>query len=35
MASNNKTIKVEQVGSPLRKMMPFLDPVGVPQPQSV
>jgi ketol-acid reductoisomerase len=26
---------IEQVGGPLRKMMPFLDPVGVPQPMSV
>jgi ketol-acid reductoisomerase len=26
---------IEVVGGPLRKMMPFLDPVGVPQPMSV
>jgi ketol-acid reductoisomerase len=35
MREADRNHPVEQVGSPLRKMMPFLDPVGVPQPQSV
>ena len=35
MREADRNHPVEQVGGPLRKMMPFLDPVGVPQPISV
>jgi ketol-acid reductoisomerase len=35
MREADRNHPVEQVGGPLRKMMPFLDPVGVPQPMSV
>ncbi len=35
MREADRNHPIEQVGGPLRKMMPFLDPVGVPQPMSV
>ena len=35
MREADRNHPIEQVGGPLRKMMPFLDPVGVPQPISV
>ena len=35
MREADRNPPIEQVGGPLRKMMPFLDPVGVPQPMSV
>ncbi len=35
MREADRNHPIEQVGGPLRKMMPFLDPVGVPQPTSV
>jgi ketol-acid reductoisomerase len=35
MRDADRNHPIEQVGGPLRKMMPFLDPVGVPQPMSV
>ena len=35
MREADRNHPIEVVGGPLRKMMPFLDPVGVPQPMSV
>ena len=35
MREADRNHPIEIVGGPLRKMMPFLDPVGVPQPMSV
>jgi ketol-acid reductoisomerase len=35
MREADRNHPIERVGGPLRKMMPFLDPVGVPQPMSV
>jgi ketol-acid reductoisomerase len=35
MREADRNHPIEKVGGPLRKMMPFLDPVGVPQPMSV